>query len=1029
MKKYTVQFYVYKNVHWPMFQEIFNFLKTSEDVGEIIICLPDLPNLIGNQNYDFVLSLFNLGARVVSDPRAVKVDVTFIADAIAGKTKGCGKVVNVGHGTISKGYYFTESVWTERENWVDLLCVPGNFAKDKFSKILKTKVIATGMPKLDPVFSGKFNRKKLCEKLNLTPSKKIILYAPTFNINLSSLYNFAEHFEELHSEDYYIILKFHGSTPPDMVNYYKNLADKHKNFFFINDPNLSPYTGGADIMISDVSSAFMEFMALDKPVILYDNPNLKNYHGYQPDNIEYKWRNLGNRVSSFSELKKVLPHVLGGDGKSEIRKRYASELFSDMSGSASKNVWEATLDVLQEDKYPHTPIITMVITIDKSTLFAVRNNIFNFQFYSVTALELILIKEEESKKINDFTDNIKEFNQFYKIKIIEKEDSSEDVFLRAKNIAEGDYIIFAQPNIILFKNFDYVIYKTFKNNPQIDYLTGVTDNEYINSQKYIQRKEDEKNSRHAYNFIWKYGGKDIDAIKTETIPYLFALKKDIKIKENNLLKHVSYYLRKNKIPVALSLFYQYVPKRDFETMKTLFSKYSEIDIKERVALNEYIAKEYFYPDFLELLLQDYMNGNFVRDNELLRVLINSLQMRYYDFKYKKSLLPLLKKIPQIYDFIEKDIKITEMLRSGNKLTASSEFSAKPKKSAKIMFYFFKNVHIPVLLPIYKKYKELYPKDEISFGVMSYAPQIRAGFLPEELDIIKNIGENIYFEPQAFKPDLTFIADSVYPWVAGCGKLVHVGHGILSKGQYYTNTEIARREQQADLVCVPGAYHRDLMRKIIAKPVTATGMAKLDKLFSGELTKEKVCRKYGLPFEKKYILFAPTFNDELSAIPFVRDKINEAIPDKDTFLIIKLHGSAKQEYRDMYKNLVKKDSRVIYADREETDITPFLALCDVMISDVSSAMMEFAALDKPVVIFNNPRRFSYPNYNPEDIEYKFRNIGIETSSLEEIKRAVKIYLLKSDIHHENRKVTDLLIANKYNGDASVKIIKAARKILK
>ncbi len=82
-------------------------------------------------------------------------------------------------------------------------------------------------------------------------------------------------------------------------------------------------------------------MALDKPVILYNNPNVKNYHGYNASNIEYIWRNLGTQVSSFNQLADELNHIIKyGDNKSEIRKEYAKQLFSDFNGNASKNVWK-----------------------------------------------------------------------------------------------------------------------------------------------------------------------------------------------------------------------------------------------------------------------------------------------------------------------------------------------------------------------------------------------------------------------------------------------------------------------------------------------------------------------------------------------------------------------------------------------------------------------------------------------------------------------------------------------------------------
>jgi CDP-glycerol glycerophosphotransferase (TagB/SpsB family) len=130
---------------------------------------------------------------------------------------------------------------------------------------------------------------------------------------------------------------------------------------------------------------------------------------------------------------------------------------------------------------------------------------------------------------------------------------------------------------------------------------------------------------------------------------------------------------------------------------------------------------------------------------------------------------------------------------------------------------------------------------------------------------------------------------------------------------------------------------------------------------------------------------------------------------------------------MYKNLVQKDQRVIFAD--EHDITPFLALCDIMISDVSSAMMEFAALDKPLILFNNPNWKSYQNYNPNDIEFKWRDIGLQVTSLEEMKNAVIRSLENPKEFSDKRKLyTDQLFANKYGDEAAERIIEAAMALL-
>lgn len=338
-----------------------------------------------------------------------------------------------------------------------------------------------------------------------------------------------------------------------------------------------------------------------------------------------------------------------------------------------------------------------------------------------------------------------------------------------------------------------------------------------------------------------------------------------------------------------------------------------------------------------------------------------------------------------------------------------------------MFYFFKNVHIPILIPIYLQLKQTYPDIEICFGYKSYEPRIRAGFTGGELTVLRAYGETMYINPSHANADVILIADSVYDWIDDCGKIVNVGHGILSKGQYYLDTELARREEKADLVCVPGEYHKKVLQEVISTPIAVTGMAKLDDLFNSAISRANVEKSLGLlKGKRKYILFAPTFNEELSAIPFVKDKINTVIPEGDYSLLIKLHGSTKNEYKLMYEQLAKRDSRVIPV--KGLDLTPLIILADIMISDISSAIMEFASMDKPLILFNSPDQYKYKNYNQTGIEYKFRDLGIEVSDLNGIKEAVKRSILSPDEFSFKRvEYTNLLVANKYRADACSNII--------
>lgn len=338
----------------------------------------------------------------------------------------------------------------------------------------------------------------------------------------------------------------------------------------------------------------------------------------------------------------------------------------------------------------------------------------------------------------------------------------------------------------------------------------------------------------------------------------------------------------------------------------------------------------------------------------------------------------------------------------------------PEKSKRILFYCFDKMHIPILAPIYKQMKNDFSGYRFAFAAMPRNWFHNAGFREDELDLLKVFQEKVTFYPQEFVPDVTIVPDSYYP--DNCGRIVHVGHGVLSKGIYYCDSQKAREEEKADLVCVPGVYHQTVLGKLISTSVLATGMAKLDSVFKGDVNKKSVCRSYNLPVDNTYILYAPTYNPELSSLEYLLEGIDQVLLNEKSILLIKLHSRTIARYKSIAQKLVQKHRRIIYIAGQ--DITPFLSLADIMISDVSSAMMEFAALDKPVVLFNNPAWKDYEHFNPGDIDFAWRDMAVQIDSAGDLKSAViKCLDNPGRLSEVRKKYTDQLFANKYNGDAS------------
>jgi tetratricopeptide (TPR) repeat protein len=254
-------------------------------------------------------------------------------------------------------------------------------------------------------------------------------------------------------------------------------------------------------------------------------------------------------------------------------------------------------------------------------------------------------------------------------------------------------------------------------------------------------------------------------------------------------------------------------------------------------------------------------------------------------------------------------------------------------------------------------------------------KIFAPFIPE---IQKTILSNIDFpieittNPYTYRPDITFLCDFSYQYVEGLGKLVNIGHGTIAKGWFYSSNPISQRENCCDLLCVPGDIHREKLSKQLTKPIAVTGMPKLDRCFDGSLDRVSLLRKWGLNPEQKTILLAPTFNDEFSILPFLRNVDLTKIFPQYINLIVKLHGVSDNGLKQQFYNFKNQNKYVHIVDNFDTDDLFFVA--DLLISDVSSVIYEFLSTGKPVMLFDSPHQQTYINYDQTDLEWQYREVG-------------------------------------------------------
>ena len=178
------------------------------------------------------------------------------------------------------------------------------------------------------------------------------------------------------------------------------------------------------------------------------------------------------------------------------------------------------------------------------------------------------------------------------------------------------------------------------------------------------------------------------------------------------------------------------------------------------------------------------------------------------------------------------------------------------------------------------------------------------------------------------------------------KFALMQHGIGPKACYYDVSEYP-----FDVRFVEGDVRLKRLESMFPESTFIdTGYAKLDPIFS-EGTSTASVADYELATDKKTVLYAPTF------FPSSIDGFSEKLPEDlaEYNLIIKPHffsyiKSKYESHRALFKQWSEYDN-VYIADVGEYNLIPFMQVSDIMLSDTSSAIFEFAAMDKPVIWCN------------------------------------------------------------------------------
>ena len=256
------------------------------------------------------------------------------------------------------------------------------------------------------------------------------------------------------------------------------------------------------------------------------------------------------------------------------------------------------------------------------------------------------------------------------------------------------------------------------------------------------------------------------------------------------------------------------------------------------------------------------------------------------------------------------------------------------------------------------------------------------------------------------------------------KTAQMGHGVGSKPCYYHDSSapmtVRFMEGKLRLAKIRELYPLDNF--------TQVGFSKLDPLFNGQEPGLDFSG-LGLDPSRETILYAPTFNpSSLECFPddwpAEFDKYN---------ILIKPHSltTTRKRYWKQQAKLRKwaRFPNVHVGGEEHFSLLPFMKDADIMLSDASSAVFEFAALGRPIIICNFFKlKWSYRGPFRYRFERRFRrdnvlfdDLGIHVEKYEDLIEAIPAQLSSPEQFEEDRKRYTLDHVGETDGKASKRIV--------
>jgi hypothetical protein len=237
--------------------------------------------------------------------------------------------------------------------------------RDRMTRYLAAGIVTpsqaalVGYPKLDALVRGAFQPAQVRRSLDLDPSRPTVLFAPTWS-TASALHVAGEAIiAALLAAGVNVIAKLHDRSLQtserftDGIDWRVRLsrfagARGEARFALADGIDSSPYLAAADAMVTDHSSIGFEYLTLDRPLIVFDAPDLARVARINPEKIALLRSAATVAQTPAGVVDAVRAGLASPSHLGETRRRVAAEMFFE-PGTATDRALQICYGLLDVD--------------------------------------------------------------------------------------------------------------------------------------------------------------------------------------------------------------------------------------------------------------------------------------------------------------------------------------------------------------------------------------------------------------------------------------------------------------------------------------------------------------------------------------------------------------------------------------------------------------------------------------------------------------------------------------------------------